>query len=82
MRYTFSMKKLFYEVDSLDKQCYEKYHLSEDVLMEHAANSMAMFIKDKMSNLNSILIVCGSGNNGADGITLARLLYKSFNIKP
>ncbi len=75
------MQNLFYEVDSLDKQCYEKFHLSEDVLMEHAANGVALYIKEHYAHLNSILIICGSGNNGADGITLARLLYKTFEIK-
>ncbi len=75
------MQNLFYEVDSLDQQCYEKYHLSEDILMEHAANGIASYIKKNYSDLNSILIVCGAGNNGADGITLARLLYKHFEIK-
>jgi ADP-dependent NAD(P)H-hydrate dehydratase / NAD(P)H-hydrate epimerase len=75
------MQKLFDEVNSLDKRCYEKFFLSEDLLMEHAASSMALYISENYSHLNSILIVCGSGNNGADGITLARLLHTKFNIK-
>ncbi|MBS9782330.1 MAG: NAD(P)H-hydrate dehydratase [Arcobacter sp.] len=74
------MKKLFDEVNSLDKRCYEKFALSEDILMEHAANSMAEFIQNKHSDKKSVLIVCGSGNNGADGIALARLLYKRFEV--
>lgn len=75
------MQKLFDEVNSLDKRCYEKFFLSEDLLMEHAASSMALYIEEKYSSLHTILIVCGSGNNGADGITLARLLHTKFNIK-
>ena len=75
------MQKLFDEVNSLDKRCYEKFLLSEDLLMEHAASSMALYIEEKHSSLHTILIVCGSGNNGADGIALARLLYTKFNIK-
>jgi ADP-dependent NAD(P)H-hydrate dehydratase / NAD(P)H-hydrate epimerase len=75
------MQKLFDEVNSLDKRCYEKFFLSEDLLMEHAASSMALYISENYSHFNSILIVCGSGNNGADGITLARLLHTKFNIK-
>ena len=75
------MQNLFYEVDSLDQKCYKNFHLSEDILMEHAANGIALYIKERLSHLNSLLIVCGSGNNGADGITLARLLHKHFKVR-
>lgn len=75
------MQKLFDEVSSLDKRCYEKFFLSEDLLMEHAANAMASYIQENHSDKKTILIVCGSGNNGADGLALARLLYKKFDIK-
>ena len=75
------MQKIFDEVNSLDKRCYEKFALSEDILMEHASNSMASYINQNLSHKKSILIVCGSGNNGADGIALARLLHKKYDVK-
>lgn len=75
------MQKVFDEVNSLDKRCYEKFELSEDLLMEHASNAMANFIEKKFDEESSILIACGVGNNGADGITLARLLYPKFDVK-
>ena len=75
------MQKLFDEVNSLDKRCYEKFLLSEDLLMEHAASIMALYISLNHPTSKSILIVCGSGNNGADGITLARLLHTKFDVK-
>ncbi len=75
------MQNLFYEVDSLDRRCYEELYLSEDLLMEHAANGMALFIKEHHKDARSVLIVCGSGNNGADGICLARLLHGSFDVR-
>ena len=75
------MQKLFDEVNSLDKRCYEKFLLSEDLLMEHAASSMALYISENYSSCKSILIICGSGNNGADGIALARLLHTKFDVK-
>ncbi len=75
------MQKLFDEVNSLDKRCYEKFLLSEDLLMEHAASNMALYISQNHPTLKSILIVCGSGNNGADGLVLARLLYSKFDVK-
>ena len=74
------MQKIFDEVNSLDKRCYEKFFLTEDILMEHASNSIALYINQNLSDKKSILIVCGSGNNGADGIVLARLLHTKFDI--
>ena len=61
------MQKLFDEVGSLDKKCYEKFRLSEDILMEHAANGIADFIRAEFPKNSSVVVACGSGNNGADG---------------
>ena len=74
------MQKLFDEVGSLDARCYKKFHLSEDLLMEHAANGMAEWIRNNFAKESKIIIVTGSGNNGADGIALARLLYGEYNV--
>lgn len=74
------MQKLFDEVNSLDKRCYEEFFLTEDILMEHASNGMKQYIEDIFEENKSVLIVCGSGNNGADGLALARLLYKKFDV--
>jgi len=75
------MQKIFYEVNTLDKRCYEKFSLSEDLLMEHAAIALENEISSKFEKNSSILIVCGMGNNGADGISLARLLYLNYDVK-
>ncbi|MDO9266577.1 MAG: NAD(P)H-hydrate dehydratase [Sulfurimonas sp.] len=73
------MQKLFDEVASLDKRCYEEFFLSEDILMENAASGMAEYIRNNFKNNSKIIIVCGSGNNGADGIALARLLHADYD---
>lgn len=46
------------------------------VLMERAALSVAEQVLKKVPAKGSILIVCGSGNNGADGLAVTRLLYQ------
>lgn len=66
------MKKVFQELASLDKKCYEIYQMSEDLLMEHAALGLKSALPTEKKK---ILIVAGMGNNGADGIALARLIY-------
>ena len=76
------MQNVFEEVNSLDQKCYKKYALSEDLLMEHAANAMYQFIDNTLSSTEeTIFIVSGSGNNGADGIALARLLHEKYKVK-
>ncbi|WP_201352007.1 NAD(P)H-hydrate dehydratase [Hydrogenimonas urashimensis] len=74
------MQKIFDNCYDLDRRCYEKYGLNEDILMEHAAEAMARHIRDRGQGSESILIVAGPGNNGADGITLARLLHADFDV--
>ncbi len=75
------MQKLFDEVGSLDRRCYEEFGLSEDILMEHAANGIAAYIRHNFSKNSKIIVACGSGNNGADGIALSRLLHKDYDVE-
>ncbi|HHS92140.1 MAG TPA: NAD(P)H-hydrate dehydratase, partial [Campylobacterales bacterium] len=63
------------------QRCYDDYNLTEDILMEHAANGMAEYIKTHFQKQCTVLIVCGFGNNGADGIALARLLQGFYAVK-
>ena len=74
------MQKLFDEVGSLDRRCYEEFGLSEDILMEHASEGMNSYIRENFILGSKVIIVCGSGNNGADGIALGRLLHSDYNI--
>ena len=74
------MQKIFNNCYKMDNLCYKKFNLTEDILMEHAANSMQEYIRKNFDKAK-ILIVAGSGNNGADGITLARLLQNDYEVE-
>jgi len=74
------MKPAFKEVYTFDRKCYEEYKLTEDILMEHAAYSMALEIYKKIPKNSVVNIVAGPGNNGADGVTLARILLGDYHV--
>lgn len=74
------MQNIFYEVQSLDKRCYEVFGLSEDLLMENAASALAFEIAKVAKEQSKILFLCGTGNNGADGIAAARMLTGAFDV--
>jgi len=48
--------------------------------MEHAADGMASYIRSNFTKGSKVTVVCGSGNNGADGIACARLLHRDFDV--
>jgi len=73
------MRKVFQNCYEMDRRCYEAYGLTEDLLMEHAAEGMESYIRHNLKGASSILIVAGPGNNGADGIALARLMQFAFS---
>jgi len=75
------MQRLYKNCYAMDRKCYEEYGLSEDLLMEHAAEGMARVIRERFEPGVSVLIAAGPGNNGADGITLARLLQGRFDLR-
>jgi len=74
------MQNLFTEVTTLDKRCVERFVLSEEVMMEHAAIGMERQIRTRIEKGSSILVLCGSGNNGADGLVLSRLLFEDYRV--
>lgn len=74
------MKNLYLEVNTLDKRCYEEFHLSEDILMENAAGALCQEIRTRASQNTKVLFICGAGNNGADGIAAARRLFGELDV--
>lgn len=58
----------------LDRATIEKMGIPSLVLMERAALAVFDCLKQQFL-LKKTLVVCGSGNNGADGVAVARLLH-------
>ena len=73
------MKSVYSSVNHLDKRAYETFALSEEILMEHAALGIKNKI-DRLIDVRTVLIICGPGNNGADGLALGRLLQAEYDV--
>lgn len=76
MRYLVSGK----EMKLLDQNTSSVFHVPELVLMEQAAmafvRKLFLLKEEYHKNVQKVLILCGSGNNGADGLAIARLLMQ------
>lgn len=64
------------EMKYVDSQTICHFGMPSLVLMERAALRIAENIPEQLSHAGRVLVVCGNGNNGADGLALARLLYQ------
>lgn len=74
------MHNLYIETATLDARAVTQFGLTEALMMEHAAMSMEHLIRERFPHNSSVLIVCGRGNNGADGRILARLLEGDYTV--
>lgn len=82
------MKKIIYgsKMKKVDSYTMEVIGIPSMVLMERAAFSVFMDIKSNtdIDKNKSFLCICGMGNNGADGVALARMLhldgYKAYIV--
>jgi NAD(P)H-hydrate epimerase len=65
------------EMRECDRRTIEEHRVPGPVLMERAGYGIFSAIRRRYEHLNRrrIWIVCGRGNNGGDGLVLARLLH-------
>ena len=73
MKYVLSQKQM----QELDRYSIEKLGMSGLFLMEQAARACADYIEDRWTKDQRILIVVESGNNGGDGLAVARMLKEA-----
>ena len=75
------MKNLYLDTRVLDERASEEFDLSEELLMENAATSIANFIRKKFKKGERVLGVCGGGNNGADVLCALRMLEGEYECE-
>lgn len=74
------MIRVYENAKQLDLAIINDYLVSEEILIEHAASALADEISKRFMQ-KKVVIVCGSGNNGADGLVLARILHsQDFDV--
>lgn len=80
------MKAVYSDFKIPEQEAKRRYFFPEFIMMENAAtalmNEVQLQIDAAQSSASAgIFIVCGSGNNGADGICLARKLQGKYNAE-
>ena len=61
----------------IDRLAVEKYSISIDDLVQRAGKAVFLAAMQVLAGRNSVLVVCGKGNNGADGLVAAALLARA-----
>jgi hydroxyethylthiazole kinase-like uncharacterized protein yjeF len=78
------MQNIFLDTRKNDQAVREKYGLTEDIMMEDAASAVSAAVLRRLAQDKSpclarpaVLVLAGSGNNGADGYAVARQLMSA-----
>src|SRR4249920_2717634 len=74
-----SMKILTPEqLREVDRLSTEQYGIPSLILMENAGMRVTEVLEDRFENLDelTIAVLCGKGNNGGDGMVIARQLVQ------
>lgn len=72
MKYIYTHK----EAKNIDTHAIQTIGISGLVLMEKAAMSCAAVLTERETKTSRFLAVCGTGNNGGDGIAVMRILHE------
>lgn len=63
------------DIASIDRAILKSRHISHEQLMEEAARACVDWLVKQHDRRTSFLVLCGSGNNGGDGLAIARRLF-------
>ncbi len=71
------------QMQDVDRATIERYGVPSLTLMENAGRSVLKFVHQRFSPLEAqeIVILCGWGNNGGDGMVVARML-RELGVEP
>ena len=73
-----------HQMRNIDRRAISRYHVSGLVLMENAGRAVVEHLLeslgDELDDAN-VAVVCGKGNNGGDGLVVARHLH-GFGVTP
>lgn len=72
MEYLINREKM----KEIDRRTIQEVGIPSLVLMERAAFSVVMALEKRYGRQQRVLCVCGTGNNGADGVAVARILHE------
>ncbi|WP_375324034.1 NAD(P)H-hydrate dehydratase [Flagellimonas sp. GZD32] len=65
------------QIYEADKSTIKKEQITSDVLMERAASQLFEWVHSRLRGTQvNIVLFCGIGNNGGDGMALARMLHE------
>ena len=68
------------KIRALDKYTIEQQQISSIDLMERAAGKFTEAVLEVISVTDAVYVFCGQGNNGGDGLAVARMLIaEGFN---
>ncbi len=65
------------EMQAVDRATTEQYSIPSIDLMRNAAAAVAGFAREQFPLARRVTVLCGTGNNGGDGMMAARLFYEA-----
>jgi len=66
------------EMKDLDRRAMEEFGISQDLLMENAGQAVYFVILQELGiKGNKFVVFCGGGNNGGDGLVVARKIHSN-----
>lgn len=63
------------QIKACDSYTIKAANMHSDELMEHASLKCAQWLINNFSSNSVFLVLCGGGNNGGDGLAIARMLH-------